>query len=581
MLSHSRIWTSRAEDWGQYLQLTRHFFGRFFNTELTPPHGEMRLTMVHILAVLAVPGMMIPFYLYSQYEVLAAFNPRQLEPAVLVGTCFFVCVSLVATGFVTVLEWDALFPDLRDYTNLAPLPLRTLIIFLAKGTAVFLFIFLFSVDINAFSTFLFPVAAVSGRQVTIFYIARSIEVHGLSVFAAAGFVFLFFVALQGVLINLLSYNLFKQASLYVRALSMVLLLSLFFLIPQLSAALPTMKRTNSLVLYLLPPMWYLGLYRTLLGENDLVYQSLARISLWAFAIVAAISLVTYAACYMRHVQQSLEAAGSVAREPLRRHSLLAWMADRFIVRNQPERAAFYFIAKTLARSAKHRLFFATFVGVGCAFVAEGLVALFSSDGLWRLSRPDAILLSVPLVLSFFMLAGLRGIFTIPAELPANWIFQLTEGGDGRACLAAARKAMIALAVLPLFLLLFPLYGVLWGWPTALLNLIFGLVLSLALTETLLLRFQKMPFTCSYLPGKGNLGVRAMANWFAFTTYAYTMARLEVLLLANPLAMLVFYAVVLAAWGGLIAHRNKMLRLGAELIFQEEPEPVVQTLELAD
>jgi hypothetical protein len=214
-------------------------------------------------------------------------------------------------------------------------------------------------------------------------------------------------------------------------------------------------------------------------------------------------------------------------------------------------------------------------------VAEGLVALFSSGGFWRLGRPDAILLSVPLVLSFFMLAGLRGIFTIPAELPANWIFQLTEGGDARACLAAARKAMIALAVLPLFLLLFPLYGILWGWPTAVLNLLFGLVLSLALTEVLLLHFQKMPFTCSYLPGKGNLGVRVMAYWFAFTTYAYAMARLEVLLLANPLAMFIFCGVVLAAWGGLIAHRNQMLHLGAELIFQEEPEPVVQTLELAD
>ena len=31
---------------------------------------------------------------------------------------------MAAMGFMTVLEWDALFPDRRDFTILIPLPIR-------------------------------------------------------------------------------------------------------------------------------------------------------------------------------------------------------------------------------------------------------------------------------------------------------------------------------------------------------------------------------------------------------------------------------------------------------------------------
>ena len=49
---------------------------------------------------------------------------------------------------------------------------------------------------------------------------------------------------------------------------------------------------------------------------------------------------------------------------------------------------------------------------------------------------------------------MRVIFPIPAELRANWIFQVTEGEHRKECLSGVRKAMVVLAVAPLFLLLF-------------------------------------------------------------------------------------------------------------------------------
>ena len=64
--------------------------------------------------------------------------------------------------------------------------------------------------------------------------------------------------------------------------------------------------------------------------------------------------------------------------------------------------------------------------------------------------------------------------------------------------------MLALAICPVLLGLLPAHALLWGWRVAGAHLVFGLVLSALLVELLLLNFDKIPFTCTYLPGKANV-----------------------------------------------------------------------------
>ena len=53
------------------------------------------------------------------------------------------------------------------------------------------------------------------------------------------------------------------------------------------------------------------------------------------------------------------------------------------------------------------------------------------------------LLAVPLTLSFFAVSGLRAAFNLPAELRANWIFQICESEDSMPHMRAARKWIVA------------------------------------------------------------------------------------------------------------------------------------------
>jgi hypothetical protein len=64
----------------------------------------------------------------------------------------FVLFSMIVMAFVMVFEWDALFPDRRDYQILNPIPIPLHTLFLAKAIALALFLGMFLLDVNFFST---------------------------------------------------------------------------------------------------------------------------------------------------------------------------------------------------------------------------------------------------------------------------------------------------------------------------------------------------------------------------------------------------------------------------------------------
>ena len=105
-------------------------------------------------------------------------------------------------------------------------------------------------------------------------------------------------------------------------------------------------------------------------------------------------------------------------------------------------------------------------------------------------------LSIPFILSFLIIIGLRAVFEIPAELPSNWIFRLMLDPDHQECESLART-VILLAVFPWVLVgLFPLYLRITGLSVSLMHTLLVLGWSLLLTNALLIRFRKLPFTCT-------------------------------------------------------------------------------------
>jgi hypothetical protein len=236
-----------------------------------------------------------------------------------------------------------------------------------------------------------------------------------------------------------------------------------------------------------------------------------------------------------------------------------------------ERATVAFIGKTMARSAKHRIVLATYAGVGCALAAQILTATKIHDE-W---------LSLPLVMGFFLLSGMRYIFTMPSELPANWQFRVADTDRPRQALNGARMAMRWFGVAPLFVALAPVYFITWKPGVAVANLLFSVTISLVLIEMLTMEFRKIPFTCSYPPGKTNMPLLWAGYWLAFLIYAFEMAKMESWMVKRPSRLIPFYVVVAILFAGFEWWRRRADSVGVALIFEDAADPAVLTLGLGE
>lgn len=552
----------------QLSALVRHFFGRFFDNEFVSQNSDMLTTVTKLLALLASPGIILPFLRYTTYLGLDAMPPEMRYPMLWSDRCLYLSFSMLVMGAVTVLEWDALFPDRRDYATLMILPIHSRTIFLGKVAALALFLVAFTASVNLVSTVTFPAISFRGTWQGLL---RTIAAHGISILASSAFAFLFLVALEGVLLNILSVRWFRKVSAYVQGAMVFGLLWLFFLFPNIAASVAQLKEQNSWILRAFPPAWFLGLNEVLTGSHDAAFAALAHRAEMALGLVAAVAALSYTVAYRRHVRRTLESTeGGDSTKRSTMHERIGWIADR-VAPDPAERATVAFVGKTMARSAKHRIFLAAYAGVGFALAAQVLSAAKNHDD-W---------MSLPLVLAFFLLSGMRFIFTIPSELPANWQFRVSDTDRQRPALNGTRAAMRWFGVAPLFLVLSPFYFVWWSPGVALTHLVFSVTIALLLIEVLIMEFRKIPFTCSYPPGKANVSILWVGYWVAFLVYAFAMANLESWMVKRPVRLIPFYLAVAIVLGFFRWWRGRVDRLGLSLIFDDAEDPAVLTLGLGE
>ena len=159
------------------------------------------------------------------------------------------------------------------------------------------------------------------------------------------------------------------------------------------------------------------------------------------------------------------------------------------------------------------------------------------------------------------------------------VFQICESEDSMPHMRAARKWIVLMGMVPLFGLLAPFEVYFRGWRLGLIHLSFALALALVLLNLLLLWFRKIPFKCSYFPGKTSMAVMLALYLTGFAAYSWTMADLEAALIEEPAQLLLFFAVAAASLWGLARLEKRELGVDDSLIYEDEPDPIVRSLEL--
>src|SRR5712671_3696645 len=125
-----------------FFVLWRAFFAQFFTDESVSSDVQLRQTIIWALAFLLAPGMFLMILMFPEFQaavIRAKFSrgPASYVDDVLVWIeVLFTTYSMVSTGFITVLAWDALTFDRRDGMVLGALPLKVGTILGAKLAAL-------------------------------------------------------------------------------------------------------------------------------------------------------------------------------------------------------------------------------------------------------------------------------------------------------------------------------------------------------------------------------------------------------------------------------------------------------------
>jgi len=537
----------------QTRHLTRHFFDRFFDKDSISPGSDPAASVIQTLSLLAVPGLMLVFWM--------RFSPY-----------FFISYSMIVMGFVMIFKWDSLFPDRRDYLILGSLPIRYRDLFFSKAKALLLFISMFAVSTNFFATLISPGGRGKGPA-WLNFIAHVSGVFGGGLFMTLGF-----AALQGILIALLPHRLFRRISPVFQMLSIATLLTIFLIYPLIDASIrPLASRSSELMDYF-PIFWFLGLYIYLLpgGDPNPIYGALALKAVYGLTAAGILCTATYAIAYKRHAQSILEAEDIVPRVQDRWQSRVADRFEETLFGPPVQRACFRFIGAILARSSKHQVFVAIYLAIGLSLGLTSLLTINPSAPF-----PFAIsangMLALPLILSFFVLSGLRATFNVPYQLPANWMFRIADSLDAGEHAEATRKWVAVRGLLPLALLVAVLEFGYWPWKDAAEHLVFEAVVSLVLLQILFFSFRKVPFTCSYYPGKRNLAILIGVYLYGFTIYSSTMVALESWLVVDFRRL---FAFVLLSLGLILILSSARRRSRGRLIWEEQSDAQLQGLGLS-
>jgi len=558
--------------------LVNHFFGRFFDKDSLTPDADERANVVQMLAILALPGAVLSLFMIMDHPLIRSEITRLWVRA---GDRYvFVAYAMTVMGFVMTLKWDSLFPDRRDYLVLTPLPISLKEFFAAKVISLCGFLLLFVVAINGFSCFMIPYAfVVRDNKWSIF--PPAFVAHSAAVLSASIFMALFFAALQGVLINLMTPSAFRRISPWIQMLSMTTLVTILLITPGISGNIRLLVESNTRALDYIPLFWFLGIYEVLNPEGTLIPAShaWATNAVEAMLVAAAVFLLTYLVSYRRYSKKILEGVESeVFTQPWYQRAFVAAM-NFVLLRHPLQRASFYFVGNIFSRSTKHRLFIAMYSGIGLAVTLSSLFVL-RRDSQYLLGISETGLLEAPLILSFFIVSGLRATFNVPYELDANWMFQITSGRDTAECLRATRRWVLLRGVVPMYGPLALLEFAFLPPGEAVFHLAFGLVVAGLLTEFFFFNFNKVPFTCSYLPAKSHLAFLGGAYLYGFTIYTFTMASLERWVHETPMRMELFGLFVLAALAGLSIYRRQTQDKLLQVVYEDDRDPVVRQLNLS-
>jgi hypothetical protein len=559
----------------QFRVLYRDFLGRLIDLDVLSSGGDAQNLLAQFAALLAAFNFVVAIEILPRYGVGAHPRAVLLERAWL-DQEFLIGTSMAIAGLFTVLAWNTLLPDRRDALVLGVLPVRAQMIFRAKIAAIGAALGASIAAVNAFTGLGLPFVLAESFAGGL----RALAAYWISQTAAGLFTLASLLAMQGAGCMLLGYRRYQRISGFLQLTSFFAILCIYFLKPPLATPVGLSASANRRWIALLPSYWFLGLFQELNGGARPVFAPLALRAVIGLATALTLAAGAYLLAYGRNLTQIVEQPDIAPADRARLLPRLIRLLAPTVLRRPVERAVVLFAARTLARSRQHRLIFAAYGGIACAIALAYTRSMLYGESYDRWDQPNVPLMAASIVLLVIAVLGARAVFALPFSLGANWIFRITAVHRPATYSAAVRKALLTVSMGPVWAVAAALFFAIWPARGAVQHLAMLALVGSILVYRSLRHFRKIPFACSYLPGKSNLKIKVGTYGIAILFLSDQGMHLEAWTMQRPLRYAVLFAVLLAfAWW---SRRDALQLSSAEasrIQFEETPPGDIHALDL--
>lgn len=501
-------------------------------------------------------GVLIMFSFLHAFAVYVAIleYPFRLEH-------YLISTMMLVAGLITVVSWDSIFPDRRDIMVLGPLPLRPATILAAKLCASSSLLGIAILALNTAPGLVAPLL-LGELHTSIFGFFQVLAAYWITIVAATLFLFCSVLTIQGIASLVLPYTLFLRLSAVLQLACFGLFLTVYFFEPAFGTLPELLAPQNQHTMAYLPEFWFLGMFNQINGSlPPQLFWLAARAWIALFTVVAGAGvslLLSYVRVMKKIVEQpDLDPTRSSARWiPKLGGSLQAAIAS--------------FCFRSITRSRQHR--------IALAFCWSIVFAIFVSMLRQVASRPpEAVsqdLIMPTIIMMSCAVLGLRGVFSLPISLKANWMLRVTQLKPTSDYIAATRRTLYLFGIFPILVASAALAYHFRPLDVAYRHIGFLAIFGCILVEVSLFRFDKVPFTCSFIPGKANVQVVFWGAAFIFMMLSLLFGIYEL----EALKRLPSYA-ILMAWSLAVAigmFTFNRIRARSAVLYYDEVLPEVIT-----
>jgi hypothetical protein len=547
----------------QAVIIARATLGGFLQSDAMP-QGMQASATIWAAAFLAAPAMLLSAQFLGKYSFLQRYYPQGLERAIWSDRGLFLLLSAGSIGIVCVVMWDNLFPARRDVFVLGALPVRPRVQALGRLGGLLALFVAFAAALNVLPAVTYTMIS----ALTVTGALRGLPAHLATSLAADAFVFFSLTMVQGVLLVFAGRRASERlAPLLQMGTVLLVLVTLLFIGPLREATAVALERGDASdpILQWFPLSWFVAMYAAIAGTSRTVMFPLAaRGAVWGVTPLL-VTIGLYLLAFGRLCARAIETPARSSALPFSK--LLTRTVRTLFVRDPTEQAICAFTLRVLARSRRHRMLMAVYVGGALALIVTAILPVFLGHDGSVFATPTVSSLAPPLILSAALAVGFRVLLAIPVDLPARWIFRtgsLTPFRVG----AGVHKAGLIIVLLPVALTAWVSAAVLWNTSIAWRHVAFCCALSLLLVQLLLLKSSGVPFAKQYVPGASRFHVLWPFYLSCFLAYTYSAAEAERMLLQEG-AMTTTVVVIVVCAGALALMRWWRLWHTEELSFEVE------------